>query len=136
MKEAKKITNEPIGEIIKENHPSRAFHSVIYKYIHLEKEKNIFQFCGDLFISLLSKHTLWNGNKRTSIVFIKTLLEVFGYYFKWTSGFYKDYKKHEDKIVNFIKCLKEPNQKNVEKCKKNIYNWVEKNSFISKGVWL
>lgn len=62
------------------------------------------------------------------------LLESFGYYFKFSKAdqYVTNSKRNEywEKEVTKFLCLRNVSHKSDEIIKKEIYNWIEKNSFI------
>lgn len=132
--QAKELSIEPVDGYRERMSAEGPISSILMKYSYKDEgESTIFEFVRDLFVRMLMGHVLINGNKRTATVFLKTLLESFGYYFKWTEGFYKDYSKHKDKIEYFASELEHKgtyNENSHKDINKEILEWVESNALI------
>ena len=131
VEEANKLSEEPMGHVM----PDKTFESIIFskitKYSYDQGNKDIFDFIGEIFISLLMNHVLSNGNKRTATMFLKLSLKHLGYYFKWTSDFYMKADVHNDQIQTFASNLSTKNScAKIEKTKEEIFKWIKENVMI------
>lgn len=85
---------------------------------------------------MLNNHIFYNGNKRTSIISLRTILWDFGYYLKWSSQDKYVYEKiYEEKLKYFISKLQRINDNLKDqifsKTKEEIKSWIIDNIVIA-----
>lgn len=130
-KEAKLISKENMGTEKTKGQMAASLISVLNKYEYSESEADIFDLATEMFIKLLNGHYLGNGNKRTSITFLKFFLWELGYYLKWTGGHFKDYREYEDTLKQFVVDLENTTDKTIKSdIFKRIKEWITGNVII------
>lgn len=102
------------------------------------EEKSFISFINDIFVDILTKHKLRNGNKRMAFAIMLLLLDSCGFYFKYTKV------KNEDSIlinknienINFIKELlteyeQNSNENRLVTLKSKTYKFIKKNIIVN-----
>lgn len=136
------ITNEKsyVGQERDVDGLKSAIYNLVNKYANLyDCQKNckkscndIFDFFTDLFIRLLKNQIYLNGNKRTSIISLRSLLHYYGYYLYWSNNDKYIYQKtYEQKLISFIKKLENKTGKFFEKERCEIKAWIYSNTTIA-----
>ncbi len=126
--EVKNISKESIKPEKIKGSLHGSIYSVVYKYSNYKKEdkKDVFDFTTNIFVSMLTGHYLWNGNKRVALVFLWSILWELGYYLKWTKGFFVNYSVHKSILEHFVITL----EKNKIIGKQEIKKWLIQNVII------
>ena len=146
----KKITND-IYEIINyanskfpimlsqetERKISEVVYSTVYKFANDDDfvRASIFDFVTSLFIRLMIKHALIDGNKRISLISLRVILRRLGYYLKWNECENEDsvLKTYKNDVIHFVKSLQNKSEKclNIENEDfQKIKNWIRENTLF------
>lgn len=72
-----------------------------------------------------------NGNKRLSLLFLINLLRYFGYHFYWSEGEFKNYKKHQVYIENWVEKLSNANETDYSIKINELIKWIKENCVIA-----
>lgn len=132
MTEARQISEEPIGTNKPGMNLSDALKHTINMWMNVAKEEDtIFHLSADLFIKIITGHYLTNGNKRTALAFLKLFLWHFGYYLKWSDGFWKNYEVHKTRVEIFVeKYQLAKNDIEKEQLRNEVISWIDDNVII------
>ncbi len=141
-KKATNITNEKsyVGKEREKYGLKSAIYSLVQKYSYIDNCNkkhqlscnDIFDFFTDLFIRLLKNQIFINGNKRISIISLRSILHHYGYYLYWSSqDKYIYQKKYEQKLIDFVVKLENQTNESLEKFRLEIKEWIYWNTTVS-----